>query len=250
MKDQLSTHQQYAKEVARLRRRITELEVSAAASRRTEESLRLSLRQWHDALGAMSDAVALLEPDGTIYNCNDAMLELVGRTLTEVLGARCCEIVHGLPEPAQTCPLVRMRQTHQKERVRLQIHGRWFDIRVDPIWGDSGALVGAVHTMSDVTDRTRMEERFRQARKTESIAQLAAGVAHEFNNLLTAIIGYADLMRIQLPETDPMQDHVGRIRAAGHRAAEATRRLLAFGRKQVMRPSYLTGCVHRLASAE
>ena len=83
------------------------------------------------------------------------------------------------------------------------------------------------------------QERYMQAQKMESIGRLAGGVAHDFNNLLTVINGYSDLLFNQLPEGDPRRAQANEIRKAGVRAADLTRQLLAFGRKQVGRPRSL-----------
>jgi two-component system, cell cycle sensor histidine kinase and response regulator CckA len=83
------------------------------------------------------------------------------------------------------------------------------------------------------------EDQLRQAQKMEAIGRLAGGVAHDFNNLLTAIIGYTDIIFERLPEEDHTRRDVGEIRKAADRAAALTRQLLAFGRKQFLRPEVL-----------
>jgi two-component system, cell cycle sensor histidine kinase and response regulator CckA len=83
------------------------------------------------------------------------------------------------------------------------------------------------------------EEQLRQAHKMEAVGRLAGGVAHDFNNVLTAILGYAELLLDQFDESDPRRADVVEIRRSAHRAANLTRQLLAFSRKQVMQPRIL-----------
>lgn len=82
----------------------------------------------------------------------------------------------------------------------------------------------------------KSEEQLQQSQKLEAVGRLAGGVAHDFNNLLTAIIGYSDLALRRLPERDPLQRDLEEIKKAGERASALTRQLLAFSRKQVLRP--------------
>jgi two-component system cell cycle sensor histidine kinase/response regulator CckA len=101
-------------------------------------------------------------------------------------------------------------------------------------------LVPAVHrAMREVKERAesrQMEARFIEAQKMEVIGQLAAGVAHDFNNILGVIMGYSDMMLMKLAAADPMRNYVGEIRRASERAAGLTLQLLVFGRKQTVQP--------------
>jgi len=91
----------------------------------------------------------------------------------------------------------------------------------------------------DVTERRTLEQQYQQAQKMEAIGRLAGGVAHDFNNLLTAILGYCELLLADLAPTDPHQTDIVEIQKAGERAAELTRQLLAFSRKQIIEPTLL-----------
>jgi two-component system, cell cycle sensor histidine kinase and response regulator CckA len=102
-----------------------------------------------------------------------------------------------------------------------------------------GVVVRFEGTCEDVTRRKLLENELRQAHKMEAIGQLASGVAHDFNNALGVIIGYSDLLRMNLPEGDISLSHVEQIAKAGRRAAALIRQLLAFSRKQVIRPIML-----------
>jgi PAS domain S-box-containing protein len=108
-----------------------------------------------------------------------------------------------------------------------------------PLVDDAGRIVGLLRSGEDITDRRGLEEQFRQAQKMEAIGRLAGGVAHDFNNVLTAILGYCDLLKEDLRGNRAALEDVSEIRAAGERAARLTQQLLAFSRKQMVVPQVL-----------
>lgn len=92
-------------------------------------------------------------------------------------------------------------------------------------------------SLTDITEHKKLEQQLLQSRKMESVAILAGGVAHEFNNLLTAVSGYGQMLRESIPADDePSQESVGNVLKAAERAAELTTRLLAFSRRQIINP--------------
>jgi PAS domain S-box-containing protein len=88
----------------------------------------------------------------------------------------------------------------------------------------------------DISERKRLEDQLRQSQKMESIGTLAGGISHDFNNILTAIIGYGSLLQMKMRDDDPLRHNVDQILASANRAASLTQGLLAYSRKQVLNP--------------
>jgi two-component system cell cycle sensor histidine kinase/response regulator CckA len=105
--------------------------------------------------------------------------------------------------------------------------------------GEAGEPVRGVGISQDVTERRTLEEQYQQAQKMEAIGQLAGGVAHDFNNLVTVILGFSELLLADLGPDDPRRADIAGIHKAGTRAAGLTRQLLAFSRKQIIEPTLL-----------
>ena len=108
-----------------------------------------------------------------------------------------------------------------------------------PVKDENGSPLGTVVVFTDVTEKKLIEARLFQSQKMETVGKLAGGVAHEFNSLLTAIIGQSELLLEDLPPEGALGDGAREIRDAAERAAILTRQLLAYGRKQILQPAIL-----------
>jgi len=113
---------------------------------------------------------------------------------------------------------------------------RWVHERAHIVRDAHGRALRMVGTVQDVTDRRLLEDQLRQSQKMEAIGRLAGGIAHDLNNALTAIAGYAELARGELAAGHPARADVEEIRRAAERAGSVTRQLLAFSRKQLLEP--------------
>ena len=112
-----------------------------------------------------------------------------------------------------------------------------FDGTAAPLVPEPGTPAGTVGTVEDITGRKELESQLLQAQKMEAIGKLAGGVAHDFNNMLTAILGYASMIHEDAPAGSPYREQAGQIRRAAESAAALTQKLLAFSRRQVLQPA-------------
>jgi len=125
--------------------------------------------------------------------------------------------------------------------VEYRMHARdgrvvWFANRGVVLCDTTGKTCSVHGVMLDMTDRKRLEQQFLQAQKVEAVGRLAGGVAHDFNNILTAILGYSELIIRRVNPGDPIRVNSEQIQKAADRAASLTRQLLAFSRKQLLEP--------------
>jgi PAS domain S-box-containing protein len=206
-----------------------------AERKQVEEALQRSKTEWESTFDAMSDWVGLIDLQTyRILRTNRVGEEFVGVPLAEIVGQVCCKLVHASERPVPGCPTQKMLHTHRRETAELQMpdSDRWLMITVDPMMDEDGNLVGAVHIAHDITERKQLETQLRQMQKMEAIGQLAAGICHDFNNLLTPIGGFADLLLWEASEGSQQQEYLHRIKIAARRAAALTGQLRLFTRQE------------------
>ncbi len=113
------------------------------------------------------------------------------------------------------------------------------DVTISPVTDANGEIQRYVAVKRDVTNEIALEEEVRQASKMQAVGQLAGGVAHDFNNIIQAVMGYCRLLKRRIPEETEAVTYVNEIEKSADRAADLTRQLLAFGRSQVLRRANL-----------
>ena len=132
--------------------------------------------------------------------------------------------------------VMRGEEVQTEMRLHLPIGERYFDFAMRPLRDQHGAIIGAVPEAVDVTERRQGEEALRQSQKMEAVGQLTGGVAHDFNNLLTIIRSATDfLRRRELPE-ERRRRYIDAISDTVERASKLTGQLLAFARRQPLKP--------------
>ncbi len=142
---------------------------------------------------------------------------------------------HMIPE-SEWCRAISAGTYRAEQRLESGAGFRWIQICAEPVFDADERLSGAVGTVQDVTERKLLELQLLQSQKMESFGQLAGGMAHDFNNMLTVIMGYADLALSHSASVDSMRPYVEEIVSATQRSAGLVRQLLAFARRQPVSP--------------
>jgi two-component system cell cycle sensor histidine kinase/response regulator CckA len=221
------------------------LRAQIAERRKSEEALRLlgtAVEQSGESI-VITDAQLEL-PGPKIVFVNPAFTNMTGYTAAEALG-KTPRILQG----PKTDPAVkqRLRDTLQRgepfhgESVNYRKDQKEFHIEwhIAPIRNPKGVITHFVAIQRDISERKRFEQQLIQSQKLETVGKLAGGVAHEFNNIMMAIMGHADLMLHDLAPNSPLATNANVIRKAAKRVASLTRQLLAYGRRQFLRPAKL-----------
>ena len=206
--------------------------------RRAEEELKRTTETMAAVLNASPVPMILLDENACVLRWNPASERVFGWKAEEVVG----KPVPFVPAEAHEQFEAAMARVYageplsNVEGVRQRKDGAPVHVLVSaaPIRNGQGAVDAVMGILVDITEQRLLEEQFRHAQKMEAIGRLAGGVAHDFNNVLTAIHGYASLLLADMPETDQRRDDVQEILNAADRAASFTRQLLAFSRKQVV----------------
>jgi len=194
------------------------------------------------AFNANPSGMAITTMDGGVVDVNEAFVRTLGYSREEAIGRSSVEL--GLwPSAAERTSVIREAQALGRvQTAEIEVRTKEGVSRTLLYSAELIELDGAPHFLvltTDITERRQLEDQLRQAGKMEAVGQLAGGVAHDFNNILTAILGYADLLAADLPAADRRLEDVDEIRKAARRATALTRQLLAFSRKQVLEPRVL-----------
>ena len=221
---------------------------------RSHAELRDSEQRFRGFFAHSPIAIALYGTDGDLVDANPAAHDLFGlRNIADARGFRFFDDPN-LPADARAVLLAgqTVRFEARYDFMALRTSGGYatekqgtsdLAVVITPLPAPDGSCAGYLLQAADFTERKRLEHQLRQAQKLEALGQLAGGVSHDFNNILTAIFGHVELMRKHLEQTgsnaDPLITGLNEIERSSLRAATLTRQLLTFSRRQVVRPEVL-----------
>ncbi len=222
----------------------------------SEEALRQREADLRITLNSIGEAVMATDAQGLVTRMNPVAEAICGYSIKEASGRPVTEILHlleahtrqPLPDPIST--LLKQPDTEFPPEIILVSRDGQEILVTDcaaPIRGSDGQLLGAVLVFRDVRKEHQLQERLNHSQKMDAIGQLAGGVAHDFNNMLGAILGAAELLKSQLADKPASHRYLNMIRDAAERAADLTRKLLTFGRRSVVKSEAIR--IHPLIEA-
>jgi two-component system, cell cycle sensor histidine kinase and response regulator CckA len=215
--------------------------------RHSELALQASEKRMADLLETVHLVVVIADPEGAIAFCNDYLYRLTAWRPDDVLGKNWLDLMMPAEERSKlratfACCVLESEAPIHFESTLLGPDGRRWQFDWDRmILRDAhGRIAAWANVGRDVTECKALEAKFRQSQKLETIGRMAGGMAHDFNNLLTVIMGYSAALLEKSDASNPDYTGLTEIRKAAGKGAELTHRLLAFSRRQVLRPEVLS----------
>lgn len=218
------------------------LGLGAAGSARLLRRMRRRENQFRSIIENTSDLVSILDLDARVLYQSPAVERMLGYGRDELVGRAGFEMIHPDDRPALERELIE----HLQDPLRTQRASEYRSRHADGSWRTLASTAGVyedeqgerriIVTSRDITLQRELELRLARTSRLESVGRLAGGISHDFNNLLTAILGAAESARHTLPAESPAQAEMAEIIDATARAADLTRQLLAFARRQPVEP--------------
>jgi len=205
---------------------------------RSLEALERREEHYRSLIENSLDLISILNLDGTIRYASPSHERLLGYTACELVGRNVLSFVH--PEDANRVQLALVNGNNGRA-VECRVYHRDGSLRVLESFSRNLSHVagvnGVVVNSRDITERKRLEEQLHHSQRLEAVGRLAGGVAHDFNNLLMVITGYSHMLLDAMHPSDPARLDLEQVVKASERAADLTRQLLAFSRRQGVRAS-------------
>ena len=215
----------------------------ACGRKMAEKALQASEFRYRRLFDSTMDGIYQTDAKGRMIMINRAGADIFGhRSPEEMIGRSVLQYwANPLEREAFVDELKRNKSVRAYPIRAKNVKGEiiYLETSSHALEDENGKFLGIEGILRDVTGQRRLEEQYRQAQKMEAIGQLAGGVAHDFNNILSAIIGYAHLTLMKMKEDNPDRHNVEQILASSQRATTLTQSLLAFSRKQVINPVLL-----------
>ena len=213
-----------------------QLQTEIATKTATKEELRQRLKFYKTLINSIGQSIYVVDVDDfTVKWANRAC-----PFYDNYQGKTCHELTHekdfpceGLEHPCAIHEIKKTGKPATVEHVHVNAQGENIIVEVHafPIFDDNGKLVQIVEHCIDTSARQQLEKQLRHAQKMESIATLAAGISHDFNNILTVILGFSDLAHSLLEDDDEVQPYLLEVIKAGRRARELIAQILSFSRE-------------------
>jgi two-component system, cell cycle sensor histidine kinase and response regulator CckA len=208
-----------------------------------EEALHQSDERYRVMVETAAEGVWQIDENEVTTFVNPRMAEILGVPIEEIVGTSVYRFVAPEDQVAAAANIEHLRTgvRTQFERRLTRADGTFVDalITTSPMTSADGSIRGSLAMVTDITEHKRLQQQLSQAKQLEAIGGLAGGVAHDFNNSMMAIRGFAELLLSRLEYDDPRRRDAEGIKQAADRAAAVTRRLLAYGRRQVLQPEIL-----------
>lgn len=212
-------------------------------SLKSMEALQRSERRLNTILEASPDPVIVYDTEGTPQYLNPSFTTVFGWTFEELKGIK----IPFVPEDEKKISALKIREIYRSGRPvtflskRLTKHGKILDVIISAaiIKAPDNRPIGMVVNLTDITEQKKLENQLQQAQKMESVGRLAGGVAHDFNNMLSIILGNAEMILDDIDKKSPIAENIRQIHKAAIRSANFTRQLLAFARKQTISPKVI-----------
>lgn len=224
--------EQQALELARERDRLSAVLTESRRVAAEHEKLLKAIEQ-------AGDTIMITDSEGTIQYVNPAFEKFTGYSRREAVGQKSRLLRSGRQDEVFYKDLwekITSGKTWEGRMVNKRKDGTLYteEATISPVRDQQGRIINYVAVKRDITEQLKLENRFRQSQRMETVGLLAGGVAHDFNNILSSIMCNAGFLARDLAPDDPKQKDVKEILAASERAAALTRQLLAFSRRQIL----------------
>ena len=217
------------------------------ARKQAEHALVESNEKFHQLADNITDSFWIRSPDLTqVHYISPAFERIWGRTVESLYANPGQWTDFILPEDRERVLAAFAALTAETPSLDIEYRIvrpdgeiRWVRVRGFQVRDAEKKLIRHIGIATDITERKRIEVQLFQSQKMETVGKLAGGIAHEFNSIMTAIIGQSELLLVDLSAKNPLRQNAVEIRRAADRAAALTRQLLAYGRKQILQPELL-----------
>ena len=197
-----------------------------------QQELKETAALLEGVLNAIPDLIGIMDAEHRVIRLNAAGYEFFNKSHEEAQGRHCYELL-GLSKPCQDCSSINAIKTKKPAQVIRYVPSvdRWLDARSYPMVNGDGKVTHVIEHVRDVTEQKHNEETLLHSQKLESLGVLAGGISHDFNNILTAIIGNADLAAFELDADSPAVESLNDLKAAAQRAAKLCDQMVAYAGK-------------------